>query len=300
MINMKKIVKAPAKINLYLRVNEKNIEGYHDLSMVMQTISLYDEIEFSIFNEGNGNSVKLNCNLPYIPTNDKNLIVKVIKYFFEVFDLNSYIEVNLKKNIPTCAGLGGGSSDAASTILFLNEYFKLNIEKTELVKIASKFGADIPFFIYGGEAICEGKGEKITKINPFEDYFIVVATPNVFISTKDIFERYDNIMFDKYKNEDLDKYFNNCIKGITDKNLLLMSKNLFNELEVITTTLCKEINNLKKIMMMNGAYISLMSGSGPTVFGIFESYCKALECKKIISVKYSNSFCTVAKPISIG
>lgn len=294
---MKKIVKAPAKINLCLRVNGKKSNGYHDLSMVMQTISLFDTIEFTIERKDLENQINLYCNQPYIPTDDKNLVFKVVKYFFERYGIDDNISIKLQKNIPTCGGLGGGSSDAASTILFLNEYYDLNLSLDELTSIASEFGSDIPFFIYGGECICEGRGEIITKLNPFKDYFIVVATPNVRISTKNIFEKFDTISIDSEEKIAKEEAFNNCIEAIKNRDIKQLSKNLFNDLEMVTEPMCDEVKIYKEKLVGYGALSSLMSGSGSSVFGIFDSKELALKCKEGMKNEFRSAFVYVAEPL---
>ena len=203
--------------------------------------------------------------------------------------------IYLKKVIPTCGGLGGGSSDAASMILFLNEYYKLNFGTEELVRIASEFGSDIPFFIYGKECLCEGRGERITSLNPFNDYYILVATPNVRISTKDIFEKYDSL--DSPNDEKDTVLLNNCLNAIKNKDLKMLTDNIFNNLESVTCECCEEVAIFKQKMLDHGACTSLMSGSGPSVFGIFESNDKALNCKNVLKEEYKDAFVYAAKPI---
>ena len=292
---MKTIINAPAKINLCLKVNGKRNDSYHNLSMIMQTISIFDTMEIEIGKKDDGEQITLECNLPYVPTDDKNLVVKVVKYFYEKYNIDDKISIYLKKLIPTCGGLGGGSSDAASMILFLNEYYKLNLNIDELVRIASEFGSDIPFFIYGKECLCEGRGEKITSLNAFNNYYILIATPNVRISTKDIFEKYDR---SDLSNDDKDTaLLNNCLNAIKSKDLKMLTDNIFNNLESVTCECCEEVSIFKQRMIDYGACASLMSGSGPSVFGIFGSNEKALNCKNALKEEYKDAFVYAAKPI---
>lgn len=310
---MKTIIKAPAKINLLLKVNHKLDDSYRDLTMIVQSISLFDNIEIEIvknkkqfinlLNKKNiyikySERIVLISNLSYIPTDDKNLIVKVIKYFIEKYNISDYFYIKLKKNIPTGAGLGGGSSDAGSVILFLNKYYKLNLSIDIMVNIALKFGADIPFFIYKNICLCEGKGEKIKKLNNFNKYYVLIATPNINVSTKEIFNKYNELNIDN-SNENIIKKqkIDNALLAIKNKNLFEFTKNLYNDLEVITSIKIKEINIFKDLMIKNGAIFSMMSGSGGTVFGIFNSSIKAYHCKKKIKENYKNAFVYVAKPI---
>ena len=194
---MKKVIKAPAKINLCLKVNGKRDDGYHDLTTIMQEISLFDTIEFEIFKENSifqkkfefdsEKQINIRCNYNYLPTDERNLVVKVVRYIFDRFDINDRINIFLKKMIPTSGGLGGGSSDAATMLLYLNRHYKLKLGIDELNDIAAMFGSDIPFFIHKRVSLCKGRGEIVSELKPFNNYFILIATPNVRVSTKEIF-----------------------------------------------------------------------------------------------------------------
>ena len=302
---MKKLIKAPAKINLCLRVNSKREDGYHDLSMIMQTISLFDVLELdiikendiNIINSGFNDQIKLKCNQTYIPTDDKNLVYKIVKYIFDKYNIHDKINIFLKKMIPTSGGLGGGSSDAASMLLFLNRYYKLNLCTNELINIAALFGSDIPFFVYKKECICEGRGEIVTELKPFNNYYILIATPNVRVSTKEIFSRFDSYSISESRKQSENAAFNKCIEAIRNKNLNLLSNNLFNDLEIVTESMFSDVSLFKSIMIKNGALTSLMSGSGPTVFGIFNSYLKAIRCKYYIKKEHKDAFVFLTRPI---
>ena len=294
---MKRIVKAPAKVNLYLRVNGKTIDGYHDLTMIMQTISLYDTLEFEILKNQSNKVVNLSCNIPYIPTDDKNLVVKIVKYFIENYNIRDSFNINLMKMIPTCGGLGGGSSDAASTILFLNDFYNLNLTIDEQIDIASKFGSDIPFFIEGKTCLCEGRGEKITKLSTFNDYYVLIATPNIRVSTKDVFMQYDNMYNRNIDNEDSKFILNNCFKAIKDRKIKLLSKNIHNDLAIVTEGIHNDIKIYREKMLECGALSSMMSGSGPSTFGIFNSLFKAMVCKRKMKKEYRDAFIYISKPL---
>lgn len=333
---MKKVIKAPAKINLCLKVNGKREDGYHDLTMIMQQVSLFDTLEFEIVNKNDfdifkffpkidlpiklpempkvdidflnkfftkkfdfssDKQINLQSNYNYIPTDDKNLVVKVVKYIYERFNINDKIYIYLKKMIPTSGGLGGGSSDAASMLLFLNKYYKLNLGIQELTNIAGMFGSDIPFFIHKRVSICEGRGEIIEELKPFNNYYILLATPNVRVSTKEIFSKFDLFhISDDRINEERDK-FNKAIEAIKKKDIKKLSKNLFNDLEIVTEPMFEKVTQFKKRIMELGALSSIMSGSGPTVFGIFNSYFKVLNCKNVMKKENPDSFIYISRPI---
>lgn len=321
---MKRVLKAPAKINICLRVNGKREDGYHDLTMIMQAISLFDVIELEIVNKNNlgkfklfskidfeflkqfidekydynqGEQVNLKCNHNFVPADDRNLIVKVVKYMFLKYNIEDKIYIYLKKMIPTGGGLGGGSSDAATMILFINKYYKLKLSIEEMVEIAAKFGSDIPFFIYESECVCEGRGEKITKLKSYNDYNLVIATPNVRVSTKEIFSKVDDNNHDIVKSDETLSY-NNLLCAIKMKDLKLLSDNIFNDLERVTVLDVPSIVEFKKIMKDNGALNSMMSGSGPTVFGIFDTYDKAQCCKDALKNIYKDAFVYTCRPIN--
>lgn len=333
---MKRIIKAPAKINLCLKVNGKRDDGYHDLTSIMQKISLFDTIEFEIIKENefdifkllpkldvpiklpelpkldieflsaffqkkfdynSDKQVNIKCNYNYLPTDDRNLIVKVTKYIYDRYNIKDKIYIYLKKMIPTSGGLGGGSSDAATMLLFLNRHYKLNLSTDELNYVAAMFGSDIPFFVHKKVSICEGRGEKVTEIKPYNNYYILIATPNVRVSTKEIFYRLDLNEISAERNIIEKEKFDNAVYAIEKHNLKMLSKNIFNDLELVTEPMFDKVSLFKNRLMELGATKSLMSGSGPTVFGIFSSYFKALNCKNIMKKENPDSFVFIARPI---
>lgn len=313
---MKSIIKAPAKINLCLRVNGLREDGYHDLSMIMQTISLFDTLEFEIikeneirfdffdkfkskklYNNKTFSQINLKCNYSYIPTDERNLVYKIVKFIFDKYNIRDRIFIYLKKMIPTSGGLGGGSSDAASTLLFLNRHYKLKLNIDELIDISAMFGSDIPYFIHKKECLCEGRGEIITELKSFNNYYILIATPNVRVSTKEIFSKVDNFSIPDSRKDLENIAFNNCLDAINDRDLKLLSNNLFNNLEIVTESMFSDVTLFKDKMVKMGALASLMSGSGPTVFGIFNSYLKALNCKNNLKKEHNDSFVFLTRPI---
>lgn len=199
--------------------------------------------------------------------------------------------------IPTSGGLGGGSSDAASTLLFLNRHYKLKLNIDELTDISAMFGSDIPYFIHKKECLCEGRGEIITELKSFNNYYILIATPNVRVSTKEIFSKVDNFSIPDSRKDLENIAFNNCLDAINNRDLKLLSNNLFNNLEIVTESMFSDVTLFKDKMVKMGALASLMSGSGPTVFGIFNSYLKALNCKNNLKKEHNDSFVFLTRPI---
>lgn len=247
--------KAYAKINLSLDILRKRKDGYHELKMIMQTVSLYDEIYIE-----KSDTVSIECNKDDIPLNNKNLAWKAADAFFNYTSINSGCKIKLIKHIPDGAGLGGGSSDAATVLLALNEIYNTNITNEELINIAVKIGADVPFFILKGTCLAEGIGEKLTKIENNTDPYILIHKPSFSISTK---WAYENLKLDNKNNYNVDK----IVENLKDKNYNF--KDIFNYLEDVSVSKYPQINDIKNKMKYYGATAALMSGSGSSVFGIF-------------------------------
>lgn len=253
------IIKCPAKINLSLDILGKRSDGFHEINTIMQTISLEDKVtiekanEFSISVEGED-----------IPLDDNNIALKVAKIMFKDYNLKGGVKVHIKKNIPVAAGLAGGSTNAAGVIKGINSLFSLNLSKGEMKKVAEKVGSDVAFLIEEGTALCTGKGEKVTPLNSLVGHSVLIAKPSISISTKWV---YNNLNLDKIKNRPINEILLECIKN---NDIDTLSRNLVNVLETVTIPENIIIKDIKEVMMKHGALGSIMSGSGPTVFGIFK------------------------------
>lgn len=293
---MKKIIKAPGKINLFLSVNGVRPDNYHDLSMIMQCVSIFDTIEIEIIKDKK-KEIILITDKPYLPNDNRNLIYKIIEYMQNTYNINDSFKVNVKKLIPTSAGLGGGSSDAASVLHFINNIYKLKISISDLRDISSIFGSDIPFFIYKHESICKGRGEIVSPIKNYNNYYILLATPNIRVSTKEIFSKYEIISNNNISNEVKEKNFDELVLAIEKKKIKDIARLLYNDLEKVTESMFPEVTYFKRKIKEQGAVNTLMSGSGPTVFGIFTSFFKAINCKNILKKEYKDAFVFVARPI---
>ena len=250
------IYKSPAKINLSLDVVSKRSDGYHELKMIMQTVSLYDEINIE-----KDDNISIDCNKKNIPLNNKNLAWKAADSFFEYTSINKGCKIYINKNIPNGAGLGGGSSNAATVLLALNELYNTNLSDDELINIGVKIGADVPFFILKGTCLAEGIGEKLTRLQNNTNPYVLIYKPQFSISTK---WAYKNLKLDKKPVYNINK----IIKNLKDKNYNY--DDIFNYLEDVSISKYPEINNIKNKMKNLGATASLMSGSGSSVFGIFD------------------------------
>lgn len=275
-------IKAYGKVNISLDVVGKREDGYHLLSMIMQNIDLYDEIEV----EKQECGIILECNKSYVPVDNRNLAYKAAEIFKERYDIVDGVKINIEKNIPVSAGLAGGSTDAAAVLKVMNKLFNVNATEEELMELGLKLGADIPYCIHGGTALCEGIGEIITPIKPFRDKIVVLVKPAFGVSTKEV-----------YKNFNLEKVKQHpktveIINAIENDDLNFVASNMKNLLENVTLRKHKILIKIKEEMNACGAINSMMSGSGPTVFAFFDDMLKAQRCFEKMKKKYSDVFIT--------
>lgn len=283
-------LKSPAKINVRLDVLSKRNDGYHDLRMINTAVTLYDDIECELTERG----ISVICeNDANVPDGEENIVYGVAKEILAYSNKNVGVNIRIKKNIPSAAGMGGGSSNAATVLMGLNELLKINLSKDKLMKIGLRFGADVPFFILGGPAIAEGVGEDLSKIKKMPKLPLVLITPNLRVPTKWVFEKYqepanDNVPV-KDRSEDLPVQF------ATKKSII---KYLNNDLETITMQKYPVIEDLKTILEKTGAMACQMTGSGPTVFGIFANKEAAEEACAKIKAKVSDCRVFLAENIA--
>lgn len=254
-------LKALAKINLGLDVIRRREDGYHEVKMVMQTIHLYDRIQLRRTKE---TDIQVRTNLFYLPTNENNLVYKAAKLLKDEFQIPEGVDINLKKFIPVAAGMAGGSSDAAAVLYGMNRMFRLGLSLQELMDRGVKIGADVPYCIMRGTALAEGIGEKLTPLRPVPKCPVLIAKPPISVSTKFV---YENLKLDENTvHPDMDA----VVKAIEERNLKKMAANMGNVLESVTCVHYPVISQLKELMKEHGAINAMMSGSGPTVFGLFE------------------------------
>ena len=275
-------IKAYGKVNISLDVVGKREDGYHLLSMIMQNIDLYDEIEVEKQKYG----ITLECNKSYVPVDNINLAYKAAEIFKERYDIVDGVKINIEKNIPVSAGLAGGSTDAAAVLKVMNELFNVNATEAELMELGLRLGADIPYCIHGGTALCEGIGEIITPIKSFKDKIIVLVKPAFGVSTKEV---YKNFNLEKVKQHPKTA---EIINAIENDNLNFVASNMRNLLENVTLRKHKILIKIKEEMNACGAINSMMSGSGPTVFAFFDDMLKAQKCFEKMKKKYSDVFIT--------
>ena len=264
---------AYAKINITLDIPKIREDGYHELCSVFQTVSLHDELEINI-SENDKNEIVLTCDAPNVPCNEKNLCWKAAKTFLEKYEIeNKKISIDLKKNIPSGAGLGGGSSDCAETLKALNELLGINASDEELEQLGVKLGADVPFFIKGGTQLAEGIGEKLTELNlPYPEINLVIIKPEAELPTVGIYKIFDGLPKEQIPEASTEKFLSEISKG--DINAFNLITNM---LEPAAKTLCPEIGDAEKLLLEKGAVSAMMTGSGSAVFGIFTDVNKAAE-----------------------
>lgn len=262
-------LRAHAKVNLGLDVLRRREDGYHDVKMVMQNIDLFDKI---CIKKNSGKGITMRTNLSFLPTDGSNLAYKAAKLLMDEFGLDGALYIDLYKFIPVAAGMAGGSSDAAAVLYGINKLFELDLSLEELMKRGVKLGADIPYCLMGGTVLAEGIGEKLTKLKPFPDCYFVVAKPPFSVSTRFV---YENLVLDSNtKHPDID----GILASIEQGDIYGVADRLENVLESVTAKEYPDIEEVKKIMKESGALNSLMSGSGPTVFGLFDDRAKAEAC----------------------
>lgn len=261
-------LKALAKINLGLDVLRRKEDGYHEVKMIMQTIDLYDQILIRKIQE---DEIKIRTNLYYLPNNENNLAYKAAKLLKDEFHLPGGISIQLKKVIPVAAGMAGGSSDAAAVLFGINKMYNLKLSQQELMERGVTLGADVPYCIMRGTALAEGIGEKLTVLPPMPKCHILIAKPPVNVSTKFVYENLhaNDLKPEEHPEVDLQ------LEALEERDLEKLVSHMGNVLERVTVPEYPVINEIKQMMLENGALGSMMSGSGPTVFGIFTNYTQA-------------------------
>lgn len=255
-------LKAYGKINLGLDVLRRRDDGYHEVRMIMQTVGVYDRIDME---RRETPGISLETNLYYLPTNENNLVYKAAKLLMDEFSISEGVNIYLKKYIPVAAGMAGGSSDAASVLFGMNKMFHLGLSTEELMKRGVRLGADVPYCIMRGTALSEGIGEVLTPLPPVPQCHVLIAKPGISVSTKFVYENLHANELRPEQHPDIDR----IMEGIREGSITKICENLGNVLETVTVREYPVIQEIKDFMISHGADGALMSGSGPTVFGLF-------------------------------
>ena len=260
-------LKAYGKINLGLDVVRKREDGYHEVRMIMQAVDLYDRITMERMESG----IHVTANLPYVPDGEGNLAYRAAKLLMEEFGITEGISIEIKKMIPVAAGMAGGSTDAAAVLVGVNRMFGLGLTKKELMERGVQLGADVPYCILRGTALSEGIGEILTELPAPPPCTLVIAKPPVSVSTKEVYGRLDLKALRPEDHPDID----GMAEAIRTGDLAGITSRLGNVLELVTEPAHPEITRIKGLLLENGADGALMSGSGPTVFGMFKDRWQA-------------------------
>lgn len=259
-------LRAYAKINLGLDVLRRREDGYHEVRMIMQTIRMYDRLEIKKTSEP---GIHLRTNLDYIPVNEDNLVYKAAKLLMDKYEIREGITIDLRKFIPVAAGMAGGSSDAAATLVGVNKIFDLGLSMEELMELGVKIGADVPYCVMRGTALAEGIGEKLTPLPPVPECYVLIGKPGISVSTKYV---YTNLKLDENtRHPDID----GMLEAINRGELSGMAERMKNVLEPGVAADHPVITEIEELMKAHGALQAIMSGSGPTVFGLFDDKSKA-------------------------
>lgn len=273
---------ARAKINLSLDVVGKRPDGYHDIRMIMQTVSLRDRVYLEIIPKG----IEIGSDCRWIPSNSDNIAYKAADLLIKEYNISSGVRIRIKKEIPVAAGLAGGSSDAAAVLKGMNILFKLGISEPDILSLGKRIGADVPFCIKGGTMLAEGIGEVLTDLGSLPGLDIVLVKPKISVSTAWV-----------YKNLDLGNVTNRpdtslLLAAIKENKIDVIAQNMKNVLESVTVKKYAVIEEIKNRLVRCGAAGSMMSGSGPTVFGIFRDKNSALKAVEYLKCDRWNCYYT--------
>lgn len=282
-------VLAPAKINFTLDITGKLDNGYHTVDMVMQSVDLYDVVTV----EKNTAEINLTCDKDFVPCNSSNTAYKAVQLFSEHCNIDCTVDIHIQKNIPAQAGMAGGSTDGAAVLVALNELYQTNLTIDELAMIGSKIGADVPFCFYGGTMLATGIGTTLEKIEhnlQLNNYYILLCKPYVDVSTPLAYKKSDERPFSSVVHSKA------VIKAMQNNDINGFCSQLYNDFDSLL--MIDEVQHIKAVMKENGALASVMSGSGPTVYGVYSTEEQAENTAELLKSEYSDVF--VAKTCDNG
>jgi 4-diphosphocytidyl-2-C-methyl-D-erythritol kinase len=285
---MKIKVKAYAKINLMLDIVATRTDGYHDLFMIMQSVGVYDTVTVE---KNKSKKISITCNIDDIPLDEKNIAYKAADAFFKANKIkNTGINIDIVKRIPHAAGLAGGSADGAAVIVALNKLYNTNLTDDELCKIGVKIGADVPFCITGGTLLSQGIGDVLNKVKPLRKCYILLAKPDFGVNTAYAYHQFDECG----KVHTPDKFGMLCAMQSRDlEQICSKMENVFEQFIEVPNRI-----DIKQIMRDNGAIGVCMSGSGPTIFGIFNDKTQAQKAAESLK-DYAKDIC-ICTPVNSG
>ena len=262
------VLKSYGKINLGLDVLRRREDGYHEVRMIMQTVGLYDLLTMKKIKD---DKIQMTCNLTFLPTDERNLVYKAVKLMKDKYHIKDGVEINLNKRIPVAAGMAGGSSNCAAALKGMNQLFDLGLSIDELCEIGVTLGADVPYCIMRGTVLAEGIGEELSVLPAMPKCTVLIAKPPISVSTKMVYEALDSKEI--VEHPDID----GILEGLRKGDLHKVADSMGNVLEDVTIPMHPVIADIKQAMQDCGAIGAMMSGSGPTVFGLFENRASARE-----------------------
>ncbi len=274
------IAKSYAKINLTLDVLGKFDNGYHEVKMIMQSINLFD----LVIVDKQPSKISISTNCSYLPVNSKNIAYKAAELFFENTGINGGAKILIHKNIPVAAGLAGGSGNAAAVLCALNLLYNAQLSDTELARLGLMLGADVPYCIFGGTCLAEGIGDKLTPLPPVVGLPVLIVKPPINISTAAIYDKIDGTPGLIHPDTDA------ALTAVNSGNIDVLCASLSNIMETVTIADCPEITEIKSRLLKLGAKTAVMSGSGPTVFGVFPDNYSAKLALDSLSENYEEVF----------
>ena len=278
---------AYAKLNLTLDVLRKRDDGYHDMMMVMQTVSVCDSIRISRTGE---DGIRTSCNFHYIPTDGRNLAVRAAKTYLErIGEPEQGIEIQLKKEIPVGAGMAGGSADAAAVLRGMNRLYDRALNRRQLEELAQEVGSDVAFCVAGGTVLASGRGEILRDLDAMPDCSIVICKPGFSISTPELFRKLDQMNMRHHPDTE------GMLAAIRDGDLREMGKRMYNVFEEVDDRRLRSVAEIKSVLLDFGALGAMMTGTGSAVFGIYTDRGEAEKCAARLRGDYS--FCRVAEPV---
>ena len=279
-------LKARAKVNIGLDITGVLDNGYHLVDMIMQTLQMHDEVTIRKKRE---RGIEIRSNLRYLPVNENNIVYQAAKMMVDEFQIQDGLRFDIKKEIPVAAGMAGGSADAASTLIGINRMYQLSLSTQELCIRGLKLGADVPYCIQGGTMHATGIGEHLERITAMPDCFVVVVKPKASASTKIVYQKFDQLSQVIHPN------MTQLLLQMEDKSLNGIAAAMGNVLEQVTIPMIPEIASIKEVLLKNGALNAMMSGSGPTVFGLYTNRAQADRAVAELSNKKSIQKACVTK-----
>ena len=279
--------KAYAKLNLSLDVTGRREDGFHELAMLMQTVSVCDELTLSL---NDSKTVSASCSLHFIPTDERNLAVRAAQYYLAAVGETQGVHIRMDKRIPVGAGMGGGSADAAAVLRGMNRLFGERLDRRELEKLACSIGSDVAFCVAGGSALARGRGEILEDLAPLPDCLFVIAKPDFSISTPELYRKLDSVVLRRHPDTQ------GLLQAMEQGRLREICMRMYNVFEDVPDRRMRTVGVIKGTLLDHGALGAMMTGTGSAVFGVFDDVGKAEAARAALGKEYR--FCAVAKPVA--